>query len=71
MRFCRPTTQPAGLRTLATAINGGVIDGRGHAAQRDAHEAIAASPAEVIYLDPGSGVACGAGGRYPSELCTR
>ncbi len=63
--------QPAGLRTLATAINGGVIGGRGHAAQRDAHEAIAASPAEVIYLDPGSGVACGAGGRYPSELCTR
>ena len=44
--------QPAGLRTLATAINGGVIGGRGHAAQRDAREAIAASPAEVIYLDP-------------------
>ena len=36
--------QPAGLRTLATAINGGVIGGRGHATQRDAHEAIAASP---------------------------
>ena len=44
--------QPAGLRTLATAINGGVIGGRGHATQRDAREAIAASPAEVIYLDP-------------------
>ena len=44
--------QPAGLRTLATAINGGVIGGRGRAAQRDAHEAIAASPAAVIYLDP-------------------
>ena len=44
--------QPAGLRTLATAINGGVIGGRGHATQRDACEAIAASPAAVIYLDP-------------------
>ena len=44
--------QPAGLRTLATAINGGVIGGRGHATQRDAREAIAASPAAVIYLDP-------------------
>ena len=63
--------QPAGLRTLATAINGGVIGGRGHATQRDAREAIAASAAAVTYLDPGSGVACGAGGRYPSELCTR
>ena len=47
-----PWIQPAGLRTLATAINGGVIGGRGHATQRDAREAIAASPAEVIYLDP-------------------
>ena len=44
--------QPAGLRTLATAINGGVIGGRGHATQRDARETIAASPAAVIYLDP-------------------
>ena len=44
--------QPAGLRTLATAINGGVIGGRGHATQRDAREAIAASTAAVIYLDP-------------------
>ena len=44
--------QPAGLRTLATAINGGVIGGRGHATQGDAREAIAASAAEVIYLDP-------------------
>ena len=32
--------------------HGGVIGGRGHATQRDAREAIAASPAEVIYLDP-------------------
>ena len=39
--------QPAGLRTLATAINGGVIGGRGHATQRDAREAIAASAAET------------------------
>ena len=44
--------QPAGLRTLATAINGGVIGGRGHTTQRDAREAIATSPAAVIYLDP-------------------
>ena len=29
-----------------------MIGGRGHATQRDAREAIAASPAEVIYLDP-------------------
>ena len=44
--------QPAGLHAIATAINGGVIGGRGHACQRDAREAIAASAAEVIYLDP-------------------
>ena len=43
--------QPAGLRTLATAINGGVIGGRGHAAQRDAREAIAASPDPSVRSD--------------------
>ena len=43
---------PAGVRTLAAEINGGVIGGRGHAAQGDALAVLAQTPADVVYLDP-------------------